>query len=352
MSLSKKILVTGGLGYIGSHTVIELVDSGFEPVIVDNFSNTHEIIVSGLAKILKRNIPIHYFDCADYSFMKQLFLSERFYGVIHFASYKNVNESISEPLKYYQNNINSLLTVLKVMKELRTTNLVFSSSCAVYGDAEVLPVKECSPILIPKSPYGNTKKICEEIIYDNHRAEPNFKSIILRYFNPIGAHDSGEIGEFFVEEPSNLLPILMQHATSGKGKFKIHGNNHPTPDGTCIRDFIHISDLAKSHVKAFQHLENNHLPENYHNVFNIGTGKGCSILDFIQIFEAATNISLDYEIGPARRGDISQMYADAQKASNLLQWHAEKTVEDAIKDAWNWNKNPHLNKLRQSIAKS
>jgi UDP-glucose 4-epimerase len=336
MAFLKKILVTGGLGYIGSHTVIELVQAGFEPVIIDNFSNTDAMIRHGVEKILQKTVPVYQIDCTDYPALKSLFKSQRFHGVIHFASLKNVNESISQPLCYYRNNLNSLMTLMQVMGECNISNLVFSSSCAVYGDAEVLPVKECSPVLFPKSPYGNTKKICEEIIFDQYKSNTGFRSVILRYFNPIGAHPSGEIGEYNPGEPANLLPILMMHALSGKGEFNIHGIHHNTPDGTCVRDFIHICDLAKSHVRAFQYLDNDTLPSNYHDIFNIGTGKGYSILEFIKKFETVTARSLKYKVGPPRPGDISNMYADAHKAWKILGWKAEKTIEEAIVDAWRW----------------
>lgn len=334
----KKILVTGGAGYIGSHTVVELINAGYFPIIVDNLSNAHNTVFTGLRNILGFDVRHYNVDCNDQTILSHIFRKEKnIIGAIHFASHKSVSESVKLPLQYYKNNLQSLITLIEVMVENGVHNLVFSSSCAVYGDAENLPVTEESPIVTPKSPYGNTKKICEEILEDFSKSGAAFRSIALRYFNPIGAHESGEIGEYPLGPPANILPIITQTAANIRESFTVYGSDYETPDGTCVRDFIHITDLAKAHVKALGLLETEDR-STYFNTFNIGTGKGYSVLDLIHAFERITGVKLNYSLGPRREGDIEKMYAGVEKAYEILGWKAEKTLDESITDAWRWQK--------------
>ncbi|HEX8547178.1 MAG TPA: UDP-glucose 4-epimerase GalE [Cytophagaceae bacterium] len=333
---NKKILVTGGAGYIGSHSVIELINAGYTPIVVDNLSNAHNTVFTGLNNILGFDVTHYNVNCNDHSILSHIFKKEEtIVGAIHFASHKSVGESVKLPLQYYKNNIQSLITLIEVMMENEVYNLVFSSSCAVYGDAEKLPVTEESRVVAPKSPYGNTKKICEEILQDHANSGTHFRSIALRYFNPIGAHESGEIGEYPLGAPANILPIITQAAAGVRKGFTVFGADYATPDGTCVRDFIHITDLAKAHVKALELLENKE-GQTYFDTFNIGTGKGYSILELINAFERITGLRLNYTIGPRREGDIEKMYAGVDKATRTLGWKAEKTLDEAISDAWRW----------------
>jgi UDP-glucose 4-epimerase len=332
----KKILVTGGAGYIGSHTVVELVNAGYEPVIVDNFSNSHSGVIQNLEKILSKKVTCHTADVTDYNGIKEVFQKEKgITGVIHFAAYKAVGESVKNPLKYYHSNIGGLVTLLKVMEENDVQNLVFSSSCTVYGEPEVLPVNETFPRGKIESPYGNTKKVCEEIIEDTAKAS-HLKGVVLRYFNPIGAHPSAMIGELPLGVPSNLVPYITQTAVGIRESLTVFGNDYKTPDGTCIRDYIHVVDLAKAHVKSLDFMEK--MKEGTVEIFNIGTGKGSSVLELVNTFEKATGEKLNYKIGPRRPGDVEKIWSEVEKANKLLGWETKYSLEDALLHSWNWQK--------------
>nr|WP_295929877.1 UDP-glucose 4-epimerase GalE [uncultured Dyadobacter sp.] len=330
-----KILVTGGAGFIGSHTVVELDKAGFEPVIIDNLYNSNLNVLEGIKKITGKTFPFYEIDCNDAEKVRALFEKERFDGVIHFAAFKAVGESVEKPLNYYENNLNSLLVLLRVMKEFSVDNFVFSSSCTVYGQPETLPVTESTPRLPANSPYGNTKAIAEDIIRDHVHSGPGIKAISLRYFNPIGAHESSLIGELPNGVPSNLVPFITQTAAGLRKSLTVFGSDYNTPDGTCIRDFIHVVDLAKAHVKALD-LLNSQTDNNYYDVFNVGTGEGYTVLQLINTFEEVNGVKLNYTIGPRREGDVEQIYAQSDKVNNVMKWHAEKTMADALRDAWNW----------------
>lgn len=331
-----KILVTGGAGYIGSHTVVELVGAGYEPVIIDNFSNSEESALAGIAAILGRDIPCHRIDCTDAEALRQVFKQEQnIQGVIHFAAYKAVGESVAEPLKYYHNNVGSLVTLLQVMEEYKVYNLVFSSSCTVYGIPEQLPVTEETPVQKANSPYGNTKKVCEEILTDlANSGNSSIKATALRYFNPIGAHPSARIGELPLGVPNNLVPFITQTAAGIRKELTVFGNDYDTPDGTCIRDFIHVVDLAKAHVVAVERL----LQGKAQSIefFNVGTGTGYSVLEAISAFEKASGQKLNYKIGPRRAGDVPKIYADVTKSTKELGFETTSTLEEAMKSAWDW----------------
>ncbi|MBX0335086.1 UDP-glucose 4-epimerase GalE [Pontibacter sp. HSC-14F20] len=331
----KKILVTGGAGYIGSHTVVELVEAGYEPIIIDNFSNTEERSLQGIADILGREITCHRIDCTDVAALRKVFEQEAgIAGVIHFAAYKAVGESVDEPLKYYHNNVGSLVALLQVMEEFKVSKLVFSSSCTVYGIPDQLPVTEQTPVQKANSPYGNTKKICEEILTDLATSGSNMHTIALRYFNPIGAHPSAKIGELPLGVPNNLVPFVTQTAAGIREQLTIFGNDYDTVDGTCIRDYVHVVDLAKAHVVAIDRL----LSDKAENIefFNVGTGTGNTVLEAVQAFERATGEKLNYKIGPRRPGDVPKIYADVTKATEELGFKTTSTLEEAMKSAWDW----------------
>jgi UDP-glucose 4-epimerase len=330
-----KILVTGGAGFIGSHTVVELHNAGFEPVIVDNLYNSNLNVLEGIKKITGREFPFYEIDCNDADKVRALFEKEKFDGVIHFAAYKAVGESVEKPLNYYENNLISLLVLLRTMKEFNVDKFVFSSSCTVYGQPEKLPVTESTPRLPANSPYGNTKAIAEDIIRDHGHSGPGIKAISLRYFNPIGAHETSLIGELPNGVPSNLVPFITQTAAGLRKSLTVFGNDYNTPDGTCIRDFIHVVDLAKAHVKALDLLESQTVT-NYYDVFNVGTGEGYTVLQLIDTFEEVNGVKLNYTIGPRREGDVEQIYAQSDKVNNVMKWRAEKTMANALRDAWNW----------------
>lgn len=332
-----KILVTGGVGFIGSHTVVELFNAGFEPVIIDNLYNSSRDVLVGIKKITGQDFPFYEVDCNDISRVREIFEKEKFDGVIHFAAYKAVGESVDEPLKYYENNILSLLILLKVMKEFAVDKFVFSSSCTVYGQPDSIPVTELTPRQPATSPYGNTKAIAEDIIRDHVHAGPNLKAISLRYFNPIGAHETALIGELPNGVPSNLVPFITQTAAGLRKSLTVFGSDYDTPDGTCIRDFIHVVDLAKAHLKALILLQEQTTP-NYYDVFNVGTGKGYTVLDLIKTFEEVNGVKLNYSIGPRREGDVEKIFAQSDKVNNVMKWTPEKTMSDALRDAWNWQK--------------
>lgn len=329
------ILVTGGAGFIGSHTVVELVEAGFEPIILDNFSNSRPSAIAGLEQILGRSLRHYDLNCNDAELLARIFRDEHIAGVIHFAASKAVGESVEKPLLYYENNLSSLITLLKTMGAAGVTNFVFSSSCTVYGQPEHLPVTEETPVQPATSPYGNTKQVGEEIIRDTVASGARLKALALRYFNPIGAHESGLIGELPLGVPANLVPYLVQSAAGIRGPLTVHGTDYPTPDGTCIRDYIHVVDLAKAHVKALQVLADR-TETSYYDVFNIGTGQGNSVLELIHTFEEATGVQLRYTLGPRRTGDVVAVYADVTKATEGLGWKAEKSLADGLRDSWRW----------------
>lgn len=330
-----KILVTGGTGFIGSHTVVELQAAGYEPVILDNLYNSNKEVLTGLKNITGLNFPFYNIDSTHEVAVRELFEAEKFDGVIHFAAYKAVGESVDEPLKYYENNLGSLLVLLKIMKEFGVSNFVFSSSCTVYGQPEVLPVTEDTPRQPATSPYGNTKAISEDIIRDHVFSKPGLKALALRYFNPVGAHPSAEIGELPSGVPSNLVPYLTQAAAGLRDKLVVFGDDYDTPDGTCIRDFIHVVDLAKAHVKAIE-LLSRQTEADFYDVINVGTGQGNTVLELIETFEKTNGIKLNYSIGPRRPGDVEKIWAQSDKANSLLRWQTEKTLEDSLRDAWRW----------------
>ena len=330
-----KILVTGGAGYIGSHTVVELVEAGYEPIIVDNFSNSEESALEGIKAILGRDIVCHKIDCNNADAMRAVFEQEKdIKGVIHFAAYKAVGESVEQPLKYYQNNVGSLVTLLQIMEEKKVYNLVFSSSCTVYGVPDQLPVTEQTPVQKANSPYGNTKKVCEEILTDLAVSGSQVKSIALRYFNPIGAHPSAKIGELPLGIPNNLVPFITQTAAGIREQLTIFGDDYDTQDGTCIRDYIHVVDLAKAHVTAVARLLQNKAESI--EFYNVGTGTGNTVLEAVNAFEKATGEKLNYKIGPRRAGDVPKIYADVTLATEVLGFKTTSTLEEAMKSAWDW----------------
>ncbi|MCC9136608.1 UDP-glucose 4-epimerase GalE [Pontibacter silvestris] len=330
-----KILVTGGAGYIGSHTVVELVEAGYEPIIVDNFSNSEESALEGIAALVGRNVPCYRVDCTDAAALREVFEKEpQIAGVIHFAAYKAVGESVAQPMKYYHNNIGSLVALLQIMEAFKVNNLVFSSSCTVYGIPEKLPVTEQTPVQKANSPYGNTKKICEEILVDLANSGSSVRSIALRYFNPIGAHPSAKIGELPLGVPNNLVPFITQTAAGIREQVTVFGDDYDTPDGTCVRDYIHVVDLAKAHVVAVDRLLQGQAESI--EVYNVGTGQGNTVLEAIQAFEKSTGVKLNYKIGPRRAGDVPKIYADVTKATEVLGFKTTSTLEEAMKSAWDW----------------
>ena len=335
-----RILVTGGTGYIGSHTVVELMQQGYDVTIVDNLSNSSIDVLDGISAITGRKPDFANIDCCNFMDLDNVFRQySDIVGVIHFAASKAVNESVEKPLMYYRNNLGSLVTVLEVMKLHQVHNIVFSSSCTVYGqpDAAHLPVDETAPIQKALSPYGNTKQINEEIICDEAHADKNLHATILRYFNPIGAHPSALIGELPNGVPQNLLPYITQTAAGLRPELKVFGNDYNTPDGSCIRDYIYVVDLAKAHVQAIDRMltvEDRGQVE----VFNLGTGTGLSVLTLIREFEAATGLKLPYTIVGRREGDIEQVWAEPKKANEVLGWKADTPIREVLASAWKWEK--------------
>jgi UDP-glucose 4-epimerase len=329
-----RILVTGGLGFIGSHTVVELVNAGYEPVIVDDLSNSNIKILDQLARIIGYKPDFYQLDLCDGPGVKKLAESEPdIVGIIHFAAFKAVGESVHFPLKYYQNNFYSLLNVLNVYHG-RPVNFVFSSSCTVYGQPDHLPVTEEAPVKTAESPYGNTKQVAEEMLKDMVAAGSNYKVISLRYFNPVGAHNSALIGELPIGVPQNLVPFITQTAIGKREKITVFGNDYNTPDGSCIRDYIHVVDLAKAHVAALKLMETANFTG--YDVFNIGTGKGSSVLEVISAFEQTTGVKLNYTIGPRRGGDIEKIWGDVTKSKNTLKWQTELDLDTMMLSAWEW----------------
>jgi len=330
-----KILVTGGAGYIGSHAVVELVQAGFHPIIVDDFSNSQESVLAGLKTILGTSVPIHRIDCGDAAALRSVFAAEPdIAGVIHFAAFKAVGESVQKPLAYYQNNLGSLLTLLAVMPEFGVEALVFSSSCTVYGIPDALPVTEATPTKKATSPYGATKQMAEDILTDV-AAAGGLRTILLRYFNPIGAHESAKIGELPLGVPNNLVPFITQTAAGIREQLTIFGDTYDTPDGTNIRDYIHVVDLAKAHIVAVRRLLEKKAPAAV-ETFNVGTGHGNSVLEVVQTFERVTGQKLNYVVGPARPGDVPAIYADATKAAEVLGFKTETSLADSLASSWKW----------------
>jgi len=332
------ILVTGGTGYIGSHTIVELINEGFETVIIDNLSNSNVSVLDGIEKITGVRPLFEQFDLTDQDKVNSFFEKySQIEAIIHFAASKAVGESVYKPLLYYRNNLVSLMNMLEGMKNYGIKNLVFSSSCTVYGQPEVLPVTENSPIQQATSPYGNTKRICEEIIRDTFFVNQELNAVSLRYFNPIGAHASALIGELPLGVPANLVPYITQTAAGLRERLSIFGDDYPTPDGTCIRDYIHVVDLAKAHVHAIKRMLGGNNKTNY-EVFNIGTGLGLSVMELVNSFQKATGVEVKYQLVDRRAGDIVAVYADTSLANNELGWKAESTVEETLKSAWEWEK--------------
>ncbi|HOP02825.1 MAG TPA: UDP-glucose 4-epimerase GalE [Tenuifilaceae bacterium] len=334
-----KILLTGGTGYIGSHTAVELISAGFEVVIVDNLSNSSADVLNGIERITGVKPEFVKADCADMESMVRLF--NRYpdiCSVIHFAALKAVGESVEKPLQYYQNNITSLLNLLFLLNErCAASNFVFSSSCTVYGQPDNLPVTELSPYKPASSPYGNTKKIAEDILRDSVHASKSLKVVALRYFNPIGAHPSAEIGELPQGKPDNLVPFITQTAAGVRDKLMIFGNDYNTPDGTAIRDYFHVVDLAKAHVIALQRMIEGKSKQNF-EVFNVGAGKGITVLEIVETFKRVTGTKLNYEFIGRREGDIEKVWADTSLANNELGWNPENSLGEALLSAWRWEK--------------
>ena len=335
--MQKNILVTGGAGYIGSHVVVRLHEENYNPVILDNFSNSEKSVLNRLKEITGREFTLYEGDILDSTLLKTIFDKESIDGVIHFAAKKAVGESVEKPLEYYNCNVVGLLSVLEAMLQASVLNMVFSSSCTVYGQPDELPVTEQSPKKPANSPYGNTKQIGEEIIEDTVLSGKNLKSIALRYFNPIGAHPSSLIGELPLGVPNNLVPFITQTAAGLREKLTVFGSDYDTPDGTCIRDYIHVMDLADAHVQALNKLDS--INQNSHfDVINIGTGRGNTVLEAINAFENVTGEKLNYQIGPRRAGDVEKVYAQVDKSKNVLNWETKYSLQDSMRDSWNWQK--------------
>ncbi|MCH8533807.1 MAG: UDP-glucose 4-epimerase GalE [Flavobacteriaceae bacterium] len=331
-----KILVTGGLGFIGSHTVVALIEKGYEVLIIDNLSNSSLSVLEGITRITSVTPHFTKLDIRDKIVLREYFEKHNdINGIIHFAASKAVGESVENPLLYYENNINSLVYLMQELKQLEHQNFIFSSSCTVYGQAEKLPVSEDAPVQPAESPYGNTKQIGEEIIRDTTQISPGMKAIALRYFNPIGAHPTTEIGELPIGVPQNLIPFITQTAIGKREKLSVFGNDYPTEDGTCIRDYIHVVDLAEAHVVALERLINSKNKTAF-EVFNLGTGQGNSVLEVIQCFEKVTGQELAWEFADRREGDVVAAYAETTKANQDLGWKTKYTLADALKSAWQW----------------
>ena len=336
--MMKKILVTGGTGYIGSHTVVELQKSGYEVVIVDDLSNSTEGVIDQIVQITGIRPEFHCFNMQNLDLLDEFFeKSGGVDAVIHFAAYKAVGESVAKPLMYYRNNLLSLVNLFECMDKYKTGFLVFSSSCTVYGQPDQLPVTEQTPRQIAESPYGNTKIVCEDIIRDFTKSNPEIKCIALRYFNPIGAHPSALIGELPNGIPNNLVPFVTQTAAGIRQQLSVFGNDYNTPDGSCIRDYINVVDLARAHVVAIERLISQRNESNF-EFFNVGTGKGVSVLELIGAFEKATGQTVNHKIVGRRPGDIEKIFADTAKANHVLGWKSDTTLEETLLSAWNWEK--------------
>lgn len=333
----KNILVTGGAGYIGSHTVVQLIEKGFNPIILDDFSNSYPWIIQNMESLVGQKISFFNGSCQDSGCLQKL--KEAFpeiFGVIHFAAFKAVGESVDNPLKYYQNNIQSLNSILAFSLEQKIENFVFSSSCTVYGEPESIPVSEEFPVQEATSPYGYTKQVGEQVLRDVVRAYPWFKVGILRYFNPIGAHKSGKIGELPIGTPNNLVPFIAQVASGKREKLSIFGSDYPTADGTCIRDYIHVMDLADAHIAMLDYLGNNE--EETPVILNVGTGEGKSVLELVKAFMEENKIDLNYTFAERRKGDVIQIYADNTLVKSKLKWQPQYSIREALNHVWKWEK--------------
>ncbi len=335
--MNKRVLVAGGAGYIGSHTAVELINAGYGVIIVDNFSNSDASSLDGIRKITGITPTFIEADCCDKEAMRRIFEDYDFDSAIHFAAFKAVGESVAEPMKYYRNNLISLVNILELMKEYGRKNIVFSSSATVYGDADVLPVTELTPRKPTTSPYGNTKQMSEDILRDMVAATEGLSGIALRYFNPIGAHPSALIGELPRGVPNNLVPYITQTAAGIRECLSIFGDDYPTPDGSCLRDYIDIVDLARAHVVAIDRMVGQRNTERY-EVFNIGTGKPVSVFELVHGFEEANNLKLNYKVAPRRAGDVTAVWADTTRANEVLGWHAERELGDTLRAAWAWER--------------
>ena len=335
---NNKVLVTGGAGYIGSHTVVELLNAGCEVVAVDNLANSEISAIENISKITGKKFPFYKADTCDIASLRKIFEAEDFDSVIHFAAYKAVGESVEEPLKYYQNNLVSFINVIALMREFKRPNIIFSSSATVYGDADEQPVTEQTPLKPANSPYGSTKQICEDILKDSVKAYGGLNGIILRYFNPVGAHPSALIGELPRGVPNNLLPFITQTAAGIRPCLKVFGKDYDTPDGTCVRDFIDVVDLAKAHICALKKLLS-FSGDKKCETYNVGTGRGVSVQELIDTFESANGIKLNYVYAERRSGDVPEVWADAGKAKRELGWESQTPLSETLKNAWAWQKN-------------
>ena len=330
----KNILVTGGAGYIGSHTLVELYNSGYNPIVVDNLSNSSHNNITGAEQIIKSKVDFYKVDCTDFEQMDKVFKEQKdIDAVIHFAAFKSVEESVRQPNKYFSNNIGSLETLINLMNSHDVNNIIFSSSCTVYGTPEFLPVNELAPFGKAESPYGETKQLCEKLIEDSE-----INSISLRYFNPVGSHPTGLIGDCSADKPNNLVPIICEVASGKRESMQIFGNDYNTPDGTCVRDYIHVVDLAKAHVMAVNHILNN---TKIKTAYNVGVGKGVSVQEVIDSFQKVNNLKISYNLGPRRAGDVEKIYSDNNKINDELGWFPVMSFESALKSAWNWEKLKH-----------
>lgn len=328
----KNVLVTGGAGYIGSHTVVELLNNEYNVSIIDNFTNSDISIIDNLYKIVNKSFKTYYKDCRED--IEEILYNNQIDSIIHFASFKSVDESVINPLSYYDNNINSLINILHFASKLKINKIIFSSSCSLYGDLKELPANEDSPISNPKSPYAYTKLVCERILQDFSKSNPNVKIISLRYFNPVGSHESGLIGDNI--SGNNIMSTICRYASSGE-EMSIFGNDYPTRDGTCIRDYIHVSDIANAHVLALNHLYKDE-SINY-DIFNLGSNNGLSVLEIIESFERVNKIKVNYNISNRREGDVIQIYSDSSKSKKILGWNPIRTVDDMVSSAWIWYNN-------------
>ncbi len=335
MKKADHVLVTGGAGFIGAHTVVELLQAGFKVTVVDNLERSDHKIVEGIEAITKTKVDFHKIDCLNYGSLDSLFAQNEFSSVIHFAAFKSVNESVVEPVNYYKNNIGSLVTMLEVMKKHQVNDLIFSSSCTVYGQPDSIPVDETAPFKRAESPYGATKQMCERILED--AATVGFRVISLRYFNPIGAHESALIGELPIGVPNNLVPYVTQTAAGLRAKLTVFGSDYNTPDGSCVRDYIHVVDVATAHVKAITFL-NKQTATNLFEAFNLGTGVGVSVLELVKKFIDVTGINVAYTIGPRRPGDVEKVYGNPQKIDKAFGWKTKYSLGESLLHAWNWEK--------------
>ena len=331
----RKILVTGGAGYIGSHTVVDLIENGYEVVSVDNYHNSKPSVLDGIEAITGVRVVNHTIDLADAAATAKFFANQSFDGTIHFAAYKSVGESVEQPLAYFRNNLNSLINVIDGLKAQGKSNLVFSSSCSVYGNADELPVSEQTPRKEAESPYARTKQVGEDILYDYCKQEADFRTILLRYFNPAGAHPSGKIGEDAANPASSLVPIITEVGSGRRESLTVFGTDYDTRDGSCVRDYIHVSDLAHAHTLAIEYLLSGKGSENP-ALFNLGIGAGLTVLEMIKSFEEVTERKLNYSVGPRRAGDVIAVYADRSKATSELGWEPQYDVNDIMRTAWAW----------------